>query len=311
LLIKIMSLDKRNCRPFESLVLPLFLGCWDQLDTAKLVALGAQTDGRPSGLLLAAAVPSVANPGIFEEGHWKILQLYVTPACRGVGIGRELIRALEAWLRDQGGGELSLIYTLEESRSQTVDGFIVKCGWPEPVVDSRQYRISRNRLNSRWLCPAGQKVRRFQPPAGVDIADFTTLSEAEKEAITAGRNLWYPAHLGPLDEPGLLDRENSLLLRVAGEIAGWLYAFKYPEGSVYYRGVFVKAEHRAGAYGFYLLAAGVNRQLERGVANAVFAVNVKNHRMQGLIDNLLGGEYDYVWQTRVVKKAIKTEEQSG
>jgi GNAT superfamily N-acetyltransferase len=309
--ITTIRLDSRNCRPFEQLVLPLFFGCWDKLDETGLFALGAQADDRPAGLLLAGAVPSVDNLNTFEADHWKILQLYVTPAYRRAGIGRELLRALEVCLREQGGGELSLIYTLEESRSRAVDAFVVKCGWPAPIIDSRQYRISRSRLNSRWVCPDGKEVRRCQLPDGVSIADFTTLSEREKEGIAAGRNLWYPAHLAPLDELDQLYLENSLLLRVDGVIAGWLYALKYPDGSVYYRGVFVKAEYRACAYGFYLLAAGVNRQLERGVTNAVFAVNVKNHRMQGLIDRLLGGEYDYIWETRVVKKEIAAEEQTG
>jgi GNAT superfamily N-acetyltransferase len=311
LLIKIMSLDKRNCRSFETLVLPLFPGYLDQLDQAELVALGARAAGRPAGLLLARAVPSVKHPGTWETDHWEARQIYVPPAQRRQGVGRELLLALEALLRERGVGRLSLTYTLEESRSQAVDAFIVKCGWPEPVTVSRQYRISRSRLNSRWLGRAGQEVRRCRLPEGVSVTDFTTLTKREKEELAVGRDLWYPAHLGPLDEPGLLNLENSLLLRADGEIAGWLYALKYFGGSVYYRGVFVKTEYRSRAYGFYLLAEAVNRQFERGEANAVFAVNVKNRRMQGLIDNLLGGDYDYVWETKVVKKAIGTKERYG
>jgi GNAT superfamily N-acetyltransferase len=306
-----MSLDKRNCRPFEQLVLPLFPGYLDRLDQAELVALGAQADSRPAGLLLAGAVPSVKHPGTWETDHWEARQIYVPPAERRKGVGRELLLALEALLRERGVGRLSLTYTLEETRSQAVDAFIVKCGWPEPVTVSRQYRISRSRLNSRWLGLPGREVRRCRLPEGVSVTDFTTLTEREKEELAAGWDLWYPAHLAPLDGPDRLNLENSLLLRADGVIAGWLYALKFLSGSVYYRGVFVKTEYRARAYGFYLLAAAVNLQLERGDTNAVFAVNVKNRRMQGLIDNLLGGDYDYVWETKVVKKAIGTKERYG
>lgn len=308
---RIIGLDGKNSQPFEQLVLPLFMGALDRLGEAELIALGAEADDRPVGLLIAEAALSVKNPGAREPDHWEVRQVYVSPAERRQGIGRELLLALETSLRERGVRQLSLTYTLEESRRKDVDAFIVKCGWPAPVTESRQYRITRSRLNSRWIGSPGGVVRKYRLPAGVTIADFTTLTELEKGEIEAGRDAWYPAYLAPFDHYGLLWPENSWLLRVDGSVAGWIYSLKYPGGAVFYRGIFVKPEYRANAYGLYLLAAAINFQFEQGNDCAMFVINVKNRSMKGFIDYMLGGDYDYVWETKVTRQQLGQGEASG
>jgi GNAT superfamily N-acetyltransferase len=305
-MIKIVCLDSKNIQSFEQFVLTMLLRDLDKLDNhLEQIALGAEDDGQPVGLLLAGAVPSIVNPGTFETDHWEIKQIYVPPAHRKAGIGRELLKALEVLLRARGVKQLSLTYALEEDRRNGVDAFVVKCGWPAPVTETYQYRISRSRVNSRWIGSDGREVRKYQLPEGVIIADFTTLTEREKSEVTAERDTWYPAYLAPFTNFDLLYLENSLLLRVNGAIAGWIYAIKYGLGTVFYRGIFVKAEYRSSVYGLYLLAAAINRQFDKGDENAMFVVNVKNHSMQGWIDWMLGGDYEYIWETRTAKQQLE------
>ena len=305
---KIVYLDSENSQPFSQLVLPMNRGYFDKLGETGQLAVGVEDEGRPAGLLIAGAVPALANPGDVERAratdHWEIKQIYVPPESRKAGNGRELLRTLAALLCAQGVQQLSLTYALEEKRRKDVEAFLVRCGWPDPLTTAYQYRVTRSRVKSRWICPAGEEIRKYQLPAGVTITDFTTLTEREKTEVEEDPNLGYPAYLAPFDGYHLLYLENSLLLRVNGAITGWILAVKYGDHTVFYRGIFVKAEYRSAAYGLYLLAAAIRLQFAMGNENAMFAVNVKNPTMRRWIDWMLGGDYDYIWEIRTATKQL-------
>lgn len=70
------------------------------METARpdLTFITARVDGTP-----------VACGALVERGDYvEIMQMYVIPACRGLGLGKQLLEGLEAQVRARGGSRIRL-----------------------------------------------------------------------------------------------------------------------------------------------------------------------------------------------------------
>ncbi|WP_114239258.1 GNAT family N-acetyltransferase [Dyella sp. C9] len=86
--------------------------------TANIRPLAVDELKRPNVTFLTARVdgtPVACGACVWHEGYVEVKRMYVLPACRGLGLGKQLLDALEDKVR-QGGGQL---IRLETGTAQT------------------------------------------------------------------------------------------------------------------------------------------------------------------------------------------------
>jgi len=168
------------------------LAMWEH--EASSFAPVAEHDGRMSGVIAVTAIPYLEH-----EGRWgRIVALVVSAACRGQGIGRQLVGAAE-----KAAGELGCI-AMEVTSARS-------CAESHPFYQSLGYEQGRTaaRATSRTLFPAPERspgaslarsrgrtdVRADQRHSRRRFAD--TVSRAARRG-TAGR-AFGPVGAGPID----------------------------------------------------------------------------------------------------------------
>jgi GNAT superfamily N-acetyltransferase len=89
------------------------------IDTAVLVA---ERDGRAIGCLTTAIMPVLYRP----KPVGRISMMVVEESARGQGIGAALVRAAEAWLKQQGCGLVEVTSNLKRTEAH---GFYERLGY--------------------------------------------------------------------------------------------------------------------------------------------------------------------------------------
>ncbi len=89
------------------------------IDTAVLVA---ERDGRAIGCLTTSIMPVLHRP----KPVGRISMMVVEESARGQGIGAALVRAAEAWLKQQGCGLVEVTSNLKRTEAH---GFYEKLGY--------------------------------------------------------------------------------------------------------------------------------------------------------------------------------------
>jgi GNAT superfamily N-acetyltransferase len=96
----------------------------------QVVAVGALDAAQLTGLALATQQ---------AQGQWLVHDVFVFPDARRRGIGRSLIHALGARLRQIQGAELALVMTAEIlPYNRASQAIFRQCGWRQVGVVSRQ-----------------------------------------------------------------------------------------------------------------------------------------------------------------------------
>jgi hypothetical protein len=100
--------------------------------------------GKPNSEVLVARLDGeiVASVMVGHDGHrGTVYYVSVDPDAQGAGLGRAVMQAAEAWLRDRGVWKLNLVIRAE---NEAVRGFYEALG----------YEVEPRVLMSRWLDPS-------------------------------------------------------------------------------------------------------------------------------------------------------------
>lgn len=79
--------------------------------TANIQPLSVETMKRPDVAFLTArvdGVPVACGFCVDNEDYVEVKRMYVLPACRGLGLGKQLLEALELHIRKHGGHRVRL-----------------------------------------------------------------------------------------------------------------------------------------------------------------------------------------------------------
>jgi GNAT superfamily N-acetyltransferase len=263
---KYTNLDRSTATAYQHLTFPSLRSQLTTIDRHKnLVAIGAQIDSQPVGLIMAEIDPDNSNTA-------EILSLFVIPNCRRLGIGKELLNQLINELTRQKCQALKIIY-ISKDLTAPLPQFLQATGWLDPAL--RMVICSElvaKIANATWL-----KLDTKMPP-GYTIFPWIELTKSEQKKLAAAT--WYPSELSPFQEPDTLENSNSLGLRYHDEIVGWTIAHRVDATAIRYTALFVREELQSIGRGIGLLGKAIQIQLDRNeVPKAIFTVLADNAKM--------------------------------
>ena len=208
-----------------------------------VVPVKLEESGRILGLALIC-LPKV-EPSVAPSAH--MLSIMVVPDRRRSGIARELIRRAEQAAHDNGRETISTWYSTRLPMRAAFESLLAGSGWNSPLVESMRtagYAVAVAAEMDRI-----ELARRSWLPEGAVIDLWSTVTEDERpeidclaEAIDFS-NMMHPGKWEKFCHPEL-----SVVLRLNGHIAGWVFGeAPTPELCYYAVGYVVPELRRRGA----------------------------------------------------------------
>jgi GNAT superfamily N-acetyltransferase len=258
--------------------------------TGVLVSQGGQN----AGLILAE--PQASSAGVL------IRSLFVVPDQRRKGLARHLLHVLARELSARGCLHMDLFYRTDWRACPVIEHILQTEGWLPAKVQLYQYRCQLEDIL------AALSATRVELPSGFSLFPWSELSEADRQDIRArqaGEN-GYPPTLDPFQLPGYPVFDNSLGLRYAGRVAGWLITHRSGPNAIQYTSLFTSPELRAAGranLAFAMIVAALRRQVAQGIPRAIFQVEADNRPMQYFTRQYLA-PYVKVNELRVARKLL-------
>ena len=199
------------------------------------LAVGARFLGQPVGLGMARVGEDATQAAI--------LSLAVGDAFQGRGVATALLTALQHGLRDRGCTQFHIAYSSGPSSTPALERILQKCGWPPSQVD---------RVLFKALMPADGITWAREPPTfppDLALFDWCDLPPTELAVLQQQRQS-DPRYADALWNPALpLEPLESLGLRHAGEIVGWLHVRRAAPDAVVYDNLWMRRDmRRAGPW---------------------------------------------------------------
>ena len=246
----------------------------------QVVAVVATEARQPVGVALGQV-----RPGL-DVG--EVLCLGVVPDARRRGTGRGLLARLETALADAGCPAVQGTFRSDWTGVEAVEALLDGAGWGPPVVQRLYFKVPPGRFMSR------DQISQIKPPAGYEIADWSTLStddRAHVEALVAADPAAQP--LSPFQHPDAVSAAMSVWLRHGGEIVGWHLVLVPTTVAVEYAALYVAPAHRKSGAGLALIAASGTRHFEerdpsigapRVPETSLFAVEPQSGEMRAIAE---------------------------
>ncbi len=222
---------------------------------------------RPIGLILA----HILKPKL----EATLLSLYVDPLFRRRGIATKLLSNFENVMKKFSLHKVHLRFFCEESFPTYLESFLRHVKWPSPKLHNLYYGGPiMNLKQAAW-------VKRYSLPQQYRIIPWSEITHADREKIRFHQEdtLWYPPALDPFYTESKLEPLNTLCLRDQDEIIGWVMTEKLSLDTIRYHSLFIRKDLEKRAYGVYLLAEALMRQLESPIPFAIFETLASNERM--------------------------------
>ena len=250
--------------PFLLLMQPGTRGqLWENRADAGQIVLGASFLGQPVGAAVAYRGADAA----------QLLDLYVLPSYRQVGIGRALLAAVEEQIRLT---ETPRMQTLYRSNAQTpyFQRLLTGQGWTAPLLKNRIFW-------TRCAVAFGPWVSRyhFRPP--YTLFAWPELTADERKYLLAEQETgWFPPLLSPFHRPDdAWDAESSIGLRYNGEVVGWCLTVREKPEQMLVDVLFVDPPLQRLGRGFMLVGEVIRRYCASGGDYAYWRVSPENEPM--------------------------------
>jgi GNAT superfamily N-acetyltransferase len=260
--------------------------------TAVLVSQGGQN----AGLILAE--PQAEGGGVM------IRSMFVVPDQRRKGLARHLLHVLARELSARCCPHLDLFYRTDWRACPVIEHILQSEGWLPAKVQLYQYRCN---LEDHL---AALDAMQPELPPGFSFFPWSELSEADRQDIRArqGGENGYPPTLDPFQLPGYPVFNNSLGLRYAGRVVGWLVTHRGGPDVIQYTSLFTWPELRSVGrvkLAFAMIVTAIRQQVAQGIFHFIFQVEAHNRPMQYFVRQYFA-PYVKVNELRVARKVLES-----
>lgn len=247
--------------PFHSFTFPGYQSTlWAADLHGPVQAIGAWVDGQPVGLALSLWCP--------YEDLARIVTLFVAPAFRRQGVADLLLAATESGWRARGAKRLEVGYLQQSGAADTLSRMLARHAWPQAQPERLICACDRSMLDSKWF------AREPVVPNGCDIISWSRVSVRERAALMAEQLLdpWIPTSLNPFKYEANAEF-NSVALREAGKIVGWVITERYDVQTLVYSCSYMHPDRQKRGWIVPLYIEAVRRHATRSdLPNARWAV---------------------------------------
>ncbi|RXZ82340.1 N-acetyltransferase [Paenibacillaceae bacterium] len=265
-MLTIKKLTRTDWKAYSSLMFRWLLPQLDGLEAQnKLLMIGAETAGEPIGLIVME----------LEREHANVHCLFVAKSSRRQGIAAGMMRAAKAYCLAGGLSFIQFAYYANKSATAAIEAWLHKEGWSTPRVEAVVFHIDSSIASAPWL--------RDRPlPHRLRMQRWSETGQHERDQLSEGGRLAYPAFLSPFKAFAPLEEASSLCLLSASGIEGWVMAYRVAEHTILYDAVFVAAQYQRFGLAFVMLAKSILLQLEVGIPYGMFTVNASTPDMMKL-----------------------------
>jgi hypothetical protein len=233
---------------FESMTFPTYAGLLQQIGTTPtLLAVVARVGEVLAGLALTQIMP---------ETEQAVLRSLFTPVeLRRRGIARALLARTEQALVDLSVGRVTGTY----ATNPAIDALLTRSGWDEPKPSMYLFHVGQVAAATMEQSPL---FRDTVLAPGQEIVPWGDLS-AEDRAASADLVVRFdiPPGLTPAAEADRLDPSLSLVLRIDGEIFGWMLVHRLTPLRVRYSGLYIRPDCPVMGLGIRLVIESLRRYI--------------------------------------------------
>ncbi|ANY67784.1 hypothetical protein BBD42_15900 [Paenibacillus sp. BIHB 4019] len=248
---------------------------------SRFMLIGAEMGDEPAGLAVLE----------LREGagaQHAILQcLFVAKPWRRKGIASSIMREVRSLCLENQMASLEVYYYSGKSSTETIETWLQKEGWTQPLCDAVVFHINSDIARASWL-------RERALPSGLELFLWADKKEQElKQSIEAAAAV-FPDFLSPFKTFAPLEPSNSLGLMSEQGIKGWSMTYRLTEDTILYDAVYIAPEYQQVGLAFHMLARSIRLQLEAGIPYGIFTVNRGTPVMMKLAQQWLA---PYSWKT--------------
>ena len=244
-----LRFTERVGREFAPLTFPRFRGLLSP-DRQNVMAFGAfarqstltlDPEEIPVGLALLGKPPE-------QQAQMSLLSIMVHSLYRGKGVASALLARAESAALSQGAPSLVASYSSRLPRRAEFERLLARAGWSSPEVTlmrtaghSVAVAAEMDRLESSH--------RPFLPP-GASIGLWSSVTESERcQVDELVAEIPFNAFLAPSLYEKTAHPDLSIVLRLNGRIAGWVFGERHSDDLCYYPcGYIIPALYRRASY---------------------------------------------------------------
>jgi uncharacterized protein (TIGR03032 family) len=259
---QVYHLNPESLAPYDEITFPSLQKRWlTKPLKGELVGVSASIDGDMVGLIIAELMADMSA---------ELLSLFVLPAYRCQGIGKNLMYRLQQHLKEQQCHQVQVNYMATTSTTMGLEPILSQLGWNNPESNFVLAKMTTASISlAPWL---------NQPPLSPEFTVFpwTELTDKDRQNLQL---LDFPPELSPFGDEQRLEPLNSIGLRYQDRLIGWLVTHRVAPDTIRYSTLFVAQEFRYPARGIFLIATALKLQIASPIKNYTYAVASENTKM--------------------------------
>lgn len=253
----------------------------DHDDSMKMI--GASIEGEPIGLAVIQ---------VNEKGEPSNLEsIFVEPGHRRRGVGRGLLSAVRSMVELSGASKITGSWYHDSAAAESIECLLADAAWTAPEAVATRHHAGRgflaqvDRASGPWRTRSGLGIETW--------SDLTTGDRRRVNRVCAEHRI--SADLDPRRDPMFdISERTSVVLRVRGEIAGWMIHHVLAPEVLRYSSLWIRPDLVGRGFGISLAIESGRRHLATaGPATRLsFTVARHNEGMQRFIARRLRSSID-------------------
>ncbi|GAA5530716.1 GNAT family N-acetyltransferase [Herpetosiphon gulosus] len=268
-MIRISPISQADLAEFLPLTYPRYRDLLVQ-PQPQIVAIGAYN------LQQQAIGLALAN---HQQRSADVLSLFVAPAYRRQGIGRQLLSALETNLSQQACAQVHLIYS-QTDQPAPILGLLNQQQWPAPEA-----RMLIFKLDVVRMAQAGWVQRKYRLPKDSSIVAWQDADQAGLNWLANQQTAnWFPPGLSPFQLEQPFDPAHSFVFCQEQQILGWVMTHLIDAQTRVYTQFYVHPDLRQTGIALALLTTALRQQATRAEQWGIAAIRHDSAMMRNFLD---------------------------
>lgn len=218
-----------------------------QIRNLNYIALSAFFNDKPVGLALATEISSLAS----------LKSLYVDEKYRQMGIGTELMMALEKEFRLKGCIVISMTYESNIKHFKEFEKILQGCNWKTPIPFMNRYFYKGADFNPPWI------TKDYNFPKELIVFPWSQLTPPGRKELLRREEQWnFPAVISPFLDEEHLEYSNSFGIKKEDEIIGWVITHRLNKSTIRYSSLYIQPEYQFQGISIFLLIKAMKTQKE-------------------------------------------------